>query len=538
MKKTGISILFFAALAASITLSAQNVPVIEWQKSFGGTIGETANSVLQSPDGGFVFAGYTKSTDGDISGSNGKTDYWVVKMDQSGNLLWQQSLGGSDHDAQWDFQLTDDGGYVIAGQSKSADGDLILNKGEEDYWIVRLDEGGNIVWQRSFGGSSEDEAYSVQQTMDGGFIVAGYSESNDGDVTGNHGEVDYWVIKLDGAGNLIWQKSLGGSDEDEGYYVQQTADGGFVIVGESESDDGDVTGNHGEGDYWIVKLDANGNLIWEKSYGGSSVDYARMVKRTTDDGFVIAGWTSSNDGDISGNNGDTDYWIVKLNAEGELQWEKNLGGSDYDFAYSINQTADQGFIVAGYIHSNDMDVSGNHGSTDYWLVKLDASGNLSWQKTLGGTNYDQAYAVQQASDGGYIIAGLSFSNDGDVSGNHSTTIGTTQDCWVVKLSPEITGIGSVMANTVSVFPNPVKDVLTIQVDDFISSGSTKQFMYGDKFDVLVYDATGIILKVPVTFTNTGIQLITAGLFSGYYSFQIVNHNKESIARGKFVKQSD
>lgn len=535
MNRSLTSLFILAAAFPVLATFAQNVPVVEWQKSFGGTVGETANSVLQTADGGYAFAGYTKSKDGDVTVSQGNTDYWVVKMDASGNMQWQKSLGGSDHDAQWDFQLTNDGGFVIAGQSKSNDGDLLQNKGEEDYWIVRLSADGSIIWQRSFGGSGEDEAYSIQQTIDGGFIVAGYSASDDGDVSGNHGEVDYWILRLNGDGNLIWQKCFGGSEEDEAYSVQETADGGYVIVGESESTDGDVTGNHGEGDYWIIRLDINGYLLWQRSYGGSSVDYAKMVKRTSDNGFIIAGWSASTDGLVSNNKGNTDYWIVKVDEEGVLQWEKCFGGSDYDFAHAVSQTADGGFIVAGYTHSTDGDVTGNQGGTDYWLLKLDDAGNLSWQKALGGSSFDQAYSVQQSTDGGYILAGLSFSNDGDVSGNHTTPNGTTQDCWIVKMSADVTGIPSWSKGQVSIFPNPVRNVVTIQLDNFIQSGQIDSGVSSGEVSLRIIGNDGKMQEVPAVISGSVIKIDLEGMPAGYYTVQINSKNQNGLIAASFIK---
>jgi len=299
-----------------------------------------------------------------------------------------------------------------------------------------------IEWQKSLGGSSDDYAESIQQTTDGGFIVAGYSSSNNGDVSENHGIYDYWIVKVDADGNLAWQKCLGGSDWDAAYSIQQTTDGGFIVGGYSESNDGDVSGNHGNSDYWIVKLDADGNLAWQKSLGGSGDDFAYSMQQTTDGGFTVAGWSKSNDGDVSGwHEGYTsygyptsDYWFVKLDADGNIEWQKCLGGSGYDEAHSVQQTTDGGFIVGGWSYSNDGDVSGHHGASnypDYWIVKLDANGNLIWQKSLGGSGYDKARSVQQTTDDGFIVAGFSTSNNGDVSGNHGV-----DDYWIVKLSPE------------------------------------------------------------------------------------------------------
>lgn len=529
-----LTLFFSLMLVADSGIRAQNPPVIEWQKSFGGTIGETANSVLQLPDGHFVFAGYTRSKDGDVTGSMGATDFWVVKLNAEGGIIWQRVLGGSDHDAQWDLQMTSDGGFLVSGQSKSSNGDVLVNKGLEDYWLIRLDASGNIIWQKTYGGSAMDEAYSAIETVDGGFVVAGYSESNDGDVSGNHGEVDYWVIRLDVAGNLIWQRSLGGSGEDEAYYVQQTSDGGFVVVGESESTDGDVTGNHGEGDFWVVKLNASGYVIWQKSYGGSSVDYARSVKQTATDELIIAGWSSSNNGDVTGNKGDTDYWVIKLDANGEMIWQKCYGGSDYDFAYAVDPTADGGFIVTGYTHSSDGDVTGHHGSTDYWLVKLDSDGNLQWQKTLGGSQYDQSYSVKQTLDGGYIIAGLSFSDDGDVTGNHHTAIGTTQDCWIVKLGNDLTGIEPVTTNLLRMYPNPVQSTVFLVIEDLQITGFDKH--NPDQFELRICDMKGKSIELPWHVAGEEIILNTSAVAPGCYLLQVFCKQSGNMLMGNFIRQ--
>jgi hypothetical protein len=262
-----------------------------------------------------------------------------------------------------------------------------------------------IDWQKTLGGSSPDHATSIQQTTDGGYIVAGYSSSDDGDVTGDNGSYDSWVVKLDAVGNITWQKSLGGSGDDRAYSIQQTANGGYIVVGWSDSNDGDVIGNNGDFDYWVVKLDAVGNITWQKSLGGSGLDRAWSIQQTTDGGYIIVGQSFSNDGDVTGNNGWADYWIVKLGVSGNIIWQKSLGGSSYDYAHSIQQIADGGYIVAGRSKSNNGDITGNNGGYDFWIVNLDASGNITWQKSLGGSGADAAYSIQQTTDGGYIIVG-------------------------------------------------------------------------------------------------------------------------------------
>jgi hypothetical protein len=407
---------------------------IFWQKSLGGSHQDEAYSIQQTNDESYICVGMSYSNDGDVSGNHGSSDYWIVKLNSLGDIDWQKSFGGSWSDHANSIQQTIDGGYIIAGPASSYDGNVSGNHGIEDYWIVKLTSTGNIDWQKSLGGSSGDRAYSIQQTTDRGYIIAGYSRSNDGDVSGNRGDSDYWIVKITETGDIEWQKSLGGSAMDEAHSVQQTTDGGYIIAGNSNSNNGDVSGNHGLFDCWIVKMTSIGNIDWKKSFGGSSTDLAYSIQQTTDGGYIIAGCSSSDDGDVTGNGGpsdyynERDYWIVKLTSTGDIEWQKSLGGSAQDEAYFIQQTNDGGYIIAGYSNSNNVDVSGNHGDDDYWIVKLTSTGNLDWQKSIGGSDDDKAYSIQQTTDGGYIIAGYSYSCDGDASGNHGGL-----DYWIVKI---------------------------------------------------------------------------------------------------------
>lgn len=307
---------------------------------------------------------------------------------QAPSIEWQKCLGGNNTDWAYSTQPTSDGGFIIAGESRSLNGNVSGNHGNYDCWIVKLNHSGIMQWQKCLGGSWDDYAYSIQQTTDGGYIIAGSTYSNDGDVSGNHDSTgftaDFWVVKLDNFGNIQWQKTLGGSLDDWGYSVEQTTDGGYIIAGNTTSNDGDVNGNHditgNYYDFWIVKLTTTGNLQWQKCFGGSWHEYANSIQQTTDGGYVIAGSTESNDGDVSSNYGNEDCWLIKLDSLGSLLWEKNLGGSSNDFAYEVHQTFENGFILAGNTSSNDYDVSGNNGYFDYWIVKLNAVGSVEWQK--------------------------------------------------------------------------------------------------------------------------------------------------------------
>jgi gliding motility-associated-like protein len=333
------------------------------------------------------------------------------------------------NDGGGSIQQTNDGGYIVAGTSYSNDGDVSGNHGEADAWVVKLSSIGAIEWQKSLGGSGYDGSNFIQQTNDGGYILAAKSLSNDWDVSGNHGSGDCWVVKLSNIGAIEWQKSLGGSGSDGGHSIQQTNDGGYIVAGTSNSNDGDVSGNHGGLDYWVVKLTSVGAIEWQKSLGGSASEQSFSIELTNDGGYILSGFSESNDGDVSGNHGYIDYWVVKLSNIGTIEWQKSLGGSSAEMAFSIQQTNDGGYVVAGYSMSNDGDVSNTIGFVDSWVVKLTSIGAIEWQKSLGGLSVETANAIQQTNDGGYIVGGYSTSNDGDVSGNHGD-----HDYWVVKLS--------------------------------------------------------------------------------------------------------
>ncbi len=347
---------------------------ISWQASLGGSNNDYGQSTVETSDHGYVMVGYTFSTDGDFSGSHGMSDVIVAKYDMNGNLIWKKTLGGSNDDGANSIQQTSDGGYILSGFSASNNGDVTKNNGARDFWIIKLDVSGNIIWQKSYGGNSSDNAFSAKQTDDGGYIVAGHTQSLNGDVVGNHGDYDYWVLKLDALGNITWKKCLGGLGAEYGYSIDIAPDGGYIVCGSSTSNgSGDVTSNHGGSDCWIVKLSATGTIQWQKSLGGSGDDASNTINKTLEGGYVVSAFSNSNNGDVSGNHGDYDIWLFKLSVTGSLEWQKSLGGSlseNSGFLTSYSQTKDCGFIISVGSTSNDGDVSGNHGNFDLWVVKM------------------------------------------------------------------------------------------------------------------------------------------------------------------------
>ena len=513
MKKLFLS---FSLVVVQFATLAQ-APAIEWQKSFGGSAAEEASSIELTNDGGYIVAGYTTSNNGVVTGNHGNGDFWVVKLDASGTIQWQKALGGTGVDGAYCIQQTADGGYIVAGYTNSNDGNVTGNHGNIDYWVVKLSVTGTIEWQKTLGGTQDELAYSVQQTRDGGYIVAGFTNSNNGDITGNHGGSDMWIVKLSSTGTIQWQKTLGGSAGESAYSIQQTTDLGYVVAGTTGSNNGDVTGVQGAIDYWVVKLTSTGAIEWQKTLGGTAPEIAYSIQQTTDTGYIVSGTTKSYDGDVTGYHGGNgnDAWIVKLSDTGSIQWEKTMGGTDDDYIRSIKQTTDGSYIAAGYTLSNNGDVSGNHGSWDLWAVKLSSTGTTQWQKTLGGTGPDGALSIQQTTDGGYIAAGSSAANNGDVTENQGSG-----DYWVVKLALDTLSTTDFSEKDVKVFPNPATTILTIQNPNNITI---------DK--ITITDLTGKTVREQEQNTT---QINVAQLASGMYILQAFSGEKKYT--NKFFKK--
>jgi uncharacterized repeat protein (TIGR01451 family) len=339
--------------------------------TIGGPNDDQGLSMVQTSDGGFAIAGRTNSF------GSGDHDVYVVKLNASGNLEWTKTIGGSNVDIAFSIIQTNDGGYAIAGRTRS------FGAGGFDFYVVKLDGSGNLQWTKTIGGSNNDEAYSIIQTSDGGFAIAGMTRSF------GAGAWDVYVVKLDGSGNLQWTKTIGGTADDGGRSIIQTSDGGYVIAG--------MTASTGSSDVYVVKLDASGNVQWSKAIGGSSAEEGFSIIQTNDGGYAVTGYTNGPFG------GSTDVYAIKLDASGNLQWAKKVGQPLVDEGgWSIIQTGDGGYAIAG-----------NH-RYDVYVVKLDSSGNLEWTKTIQGGLRDDGLSIIQTSDGGYAVAGYteSFGSSG------------------------------------------------------------------------------------------------------------------------------
>jgi hypothetical protein len=342
---------------------------IQWQKPLGGKSFEQMLAAAQTKDDGYIVAGYTYSNDGDVSGKHGRgntTDAWVVKLNASGTIQWQKALGGSGYDIAYAITTSSDGGYVVAGYTDSENGDVHNTHGLEEVWIVKLDDSGNIQWQKTLGGSDNDRAYGIAATADGGYVIAAGTGSTDGDIQNNKGGVeDAWIIKVDGEGKILWQTTLGGRLWDEVRAVTTTKEGDYLFAGFTE-------GDSGFSDAWVIKFDQAGHMLWQKTFGGSSSDGASSIAASPDGGFAIAGYTESSDGDVSGYHGGgySDAWVVKADNTGAIEWQKALGGTEQEAGAGIVRTRG-GFAMAGWTRSQDGDISGSHGDNEAWVVTFE-----------------------------------------------------------------------------------------------------------------------------------------------------------------------
>ncbi|GAB4380356.1 MAG: hypothetical protein Kow0042_30430 [Calditrichia bacterium] len=396
-----ISILIALVLSSFQSLGAQ-VPDTLWTRTYGGSNIDVGHCVQQTTDGGFIIVGYTRSF-GTMSGRN----MWLLKTDSLGNLEWNNAFGGDDDDEGYSVYLTQDGGYIMAGYTKS------FGAGMKDVLLVKADTSGTLKWMKVFGGVNDDEAYSVQQTIDQGYIIAGVTSSY------GSGSRDVWLIKTNIDGNLEWQKTLGGFGSDGAMSVQQTTDGGYIVTGWTFSAGPGYLGN-----MWLVKTDSLGNESWNTVFGGSDVDRGYSVQQTSDGGYIVAGYTDSFGAGLY------DVLLFKADHAGNQEWYKTFGGSGRDYGYSVQQTIDGGYIIAGYT------LSFGAGGDDVWIIKTDSLGNEKWNSTFGGVYSDVGYSVKQTVDGGYIIAGhtLSFG-----SGVH--------DVYLIRLAPEPAPVFNVSPDT-------------------------------------------------------------------------------------------
>jgi hypothetical protein len=358
-----------------------------WTKTFGGSLNDYGMSIIPTSDGNFVIAGYSASSNGDVPGNVGLHDFYISKITGEGNIIWSKNYGFSNHDHAHKIIQTRDGGYFVAGfadysgidesggTNNNGAGHEIGHKnykhGVGEFLGIKLDSNGEFEWYRYFGGTQNDRVNDIVEANDGGIVMVGYSESNDFDFTNNKGSYDYWVVKIHHNGDLHWKENYGGSGIDQAFGITKTGNNSYLIVGRSNSEDGQIKNPKGNFDGWVIHINDHGHLLWEKSFGGVDFDVATTIKKISNGNFVVVG-NSRGSFDANPNKGENDFWLFEIDnkANSNLYWQKTFGGSNIDIATDFYQTSKKELIVVGESQSNDHDVSFNKGGNDLWVIKV------------------------------------------------------------------------------------------------------------------------------------------------------------------------
>jgi uncharacterized delta-60 repeat protein len=365
---------FFLPLALTYSLvAAQNLHIV-WDHTYGADKEDKAYDLVTTIDGGYAMAGVSRSF------SMGKEDVYILKTDTKGKLLWEKRIGKARKDIAYAIDESKEGALYIAGTSKS-----YSKEGDYDVLVLKMDQNGTLLWAKSLGGSGKDHGYDIVATQDGGAVVVGKTKSF------GHGHYDMYVVKLSSAGKVLWSSAYGGDTNEEAHGITQLADGSLIIVGGTESF------GAGDFDFYIVKTDRNGKKLWERYYGGKKADMFYCVAPAKDGGFSAAGYTRSY------NAGKKDLTVMRLDKKGNTLWHKIAGRHNHEVARAIVATPDDGVVVVGSTKSK------GHGKNDIYILMFDKNGTPTFDRAYGGKKNDIAYGADRTKDGGYIVAGESES---------------------------------------------------------------------------------------------------------------------------------
>lgn len=458
----------------------QNPLVKQWDYRFGGNGFEAPNTVIQTMDGGFALAGISDSPiSGNKSQSNrGGVDFWIVKIDSIGNFIWDRRFGGDSIDILNACIQTSDKGFILGGSSFSGQsGDKSqVSRGKLDYWVVKIDSAGNKQWDKSFGGSEDDGLNSIISLNDGGFILGGYTFSDStGDFSQhNYDYGDFWILKIDSIGNKLWDRHYGGTDGDILHSLIKTKDGGYLLGGGSVSYPGYDVSQYpcGSGDYWILKVDSNFNRKWDKRYGGTSGELIYSIDQTKEGGFILGGISYSDSScsktqDLCVVSGLADYWVIKIDSVGDKMWDRNIGGDLFEDQFGkIFQTNDEGFILIGtsYSQLGCNKSENNLGQEQTWVVKIDKSGNIIWDKTISTLGHNEVSNGLQVNDGCVVFVN---DNNGGIGGLKTQFSQGNYDFWIIKFC-DTTSIFNAIPHPqieknpfVNIYPNPANDKINL-----------------------------------------------------------------------------
>ncbi|MDX1408430.1 MAG: hypothetical protein R3330_09865, partial [Saprospiraceae bacterium] len=422
-----LKILFFSLLLLFGATTAAQYSV-ELSQVYGGSLEDEGHAVDESEDGFIVVGGRSFSSDGDVNSNQDGSDYWVMQLTTDGDTMWSKSFGGSHNDDLRALTQSADGHIATFGTTWSDDGDVTNNPGVIGAWLLTLDALGNPLVSRVYAGALGEQGVDIVALADGGYTLLVQSTSPVLEGAVNNGNFDYWVARTNAQGATLWAKFFGGSEADLASQVIRVP-GGFVIAGSSSSSDGNVTQNQGGFDYWIVKIDVNGALQWQRSFGGSGDDLASDLLQLPDGSMVIVGTSDSQDGDKTVSYGGTDVWVVKIDANGNLLWERTYGGTSDDAGTKLSPIDNDQYAMMAQTESTDIHLTGNKGMQDTWIVFLDGNGNIERQMNYGGSADDFGRDIALGANGTLYFCGSTFSENG----NLPNTDLEEENLWLLSL---------------------------------------------------------------------------------------------------------
>ena len=555
---------------------------IQWEKSIGGQQADYLMDAQPTADYGFILAGSSLSIPSGTKSENNKgdLDYWIWKMNEKGNLDWQKSFGGSGADFLESIALTNDGGFILAGESSSPgtasdnkkDGDKIgACRGNDDFWIIKLNAAGGEEWQKTIGGFGEEKLKVIKQTKDGGYIIGGASSSDQsGDKKQDcFGNLDYWIVKLDTKGTIEWQKTYGGSYFDILRSLEQTTDGGYIVGGYSNSpaSGNKATDTNGIGDFWILKLDAKGQQVWQKTIGGDQDDQLYVVHQTFDGNYIVGGNSNSgvsNEKNKSTANG-TDFWVLKLDQDGGILWQETYDIGAVDILTSLLENKDHTLVLSGFaqgepikkamVSKPKLDTAKNllgsltkktnttnspenkdmkSGTGDYVTIKTNEKGDEIWRKTIGSRSEDILKKTIEVRDGGYLLVGTSM---GAASEDKKTTNGSA-DFWAVKLKDKENWVDT--KAQIEALPNPANTYTNIIIGYDFEKGTARVFdLNGRQLQEFAITSRTVPIDVGEEDTlrdTTHIDIAISSVFSkrkGNWSEEDFSREEENRIQSRF-----
>jgi hypothetical protein len=397
------------AISRHVTVIQLQFNTIILNAIFGGEGSDSFRDLTTTPGGGYIAVGASGSTGGDGAGARGGLDVWIVRFNSEGEKMWHKKYGGTLEDVAHSIIRTSSNNYLVLGSTLSNDGDVSASKGGRDAWLLNIDGDGNLLWEKTIGGTGEDELYNLKSSADGNYIMSGWTFSTDGDVSFNHGNADAWIVKVNDQGDIVFEKTYGGSNQDVAFDATPVSDGGYIFCGRVSSADGDAADRTSEASAgWFAKLNSAGTLAGKVYIGESTVDAGVVAMESLNGDFLFAGTTAS---DVAYENfhGDYDAFVLRVGAAGNIRWAKAFGGSGRERLADFIETNDGNFILAGSTKSDDGDITSLLGGEDVMLLKLNGDGNIITSTTFGGSSNDHLFKIKQIGNNEFAFAGQTSS---------------------------------------------------------------------------------------------------------------------------------